>query len=165
MPRTKVAAVSGLKDWNEVDAALRRLGQIRREVATEEGKLNKRVENLRAEYSEKVKPLGEEAKRLEKDIKMFCESRPEDFQSARSKVLTFGTVGFRLVRKIVVHNTANTIAAIRRLFPSKEEVFLNTKTTLDKEALEDLEDSELATIGCTRKESDSFSYEVKEEKL
>lgn len=150
-----------LADWKDVDAALERIAQIDRETARQEVMLNRKVDELKAECSAKVEPIQAEKKRLEKELETFCELRKGEFEKTRNKALVFGRVGFRTVAKIVVHNSGNTVEAIRRFFgQAKAETFLNVKVTVNKEALEQLADEDLRVVGCSRKVADSFSYEV-----
>lgn len=162
----KAITAPRLSSWEEVDQGLRRIGEIDRAVSKAEAAMNRRIDQLKAEYAEQVKPLQDEKAGLEKDVKDFAESRRGEFSAVRSKELHFGRVGFRHSVKLVIHNVENTVAAIYRIFgQARAEDYLNIKTAPDREALKALPDSDLAPLGVTRKQADEFGYEVKAESL
>ncbi|MBI1291831.1 hypothetical protein GC173_11395 [bacterium] len=150
-------------DWNEADEALRRIGEIDRAEKASELAMNRQIETAREVHREKTAAMVAERKVLEKDLKQFAESRRADLEGKQSKELHHGTVSFRRASKLIVHNEANSITAVKRVFPEQVAAVVAVKESLRKEVIEKWASSDLAAIGVTTDEKETFGYETKYE--
>ncbi|HLP71206.1 MAG TPA: host-nuclease inhibitor Gam family protein, partial [Rhizobium sp.] len=158
--RKRVTGKGLIQNWDEADAALRRLAEIERQRQGKENAMNGWINEVKEKYQQEVSPLLEETKQLEGELRRFCEERRADFEGAQSLKLHFGTVSFRRGRGITLHNTESTLAAIRKLYGPKATQFIRVKEELNREALEGMTDEELQTVGCSRKTKETFGYEI-----
>jgi len=163
MAKKVVRVEPSIADWTEADAVLRRIGQIGQRIAAMELRMNQEIDAAKHRCKAEAEPMLEERRRLEKELRQFCEKRRVEFDGRQSRRLTFGTVMFRRSARLVIHNIANTMEAIRQLFSVDEGRLYVTETvnrTLNREALETLPEERLAALGVTRKEQESFGYEI-----
>lgn len=154
-----------IKDWNELDNSLRRLCEIERDVTKQESRLNQAVEKLKDKHKQEAAPLIAERKQIERDIERFCEERKAEIGPAKSRKLTFGTVAFRQVTKLLIHAADATIAAIKQILPEREDELISVTEAPNKPALADLDDGTLLALGCRRKTEDAFRIELDQERI
>jgi phage host-nuclease inhibitor protein Gam len=165
MGKKQVVKQLALKGWRDADEALRRIGEIDRCVTKSELAMNKAIEAARERHGGEVSDLLEEKKGLERDLKAFAESSRNDFEGRQSKELVHGVVSFRRSRRLTVHSEANTIEAVKRLFPTFAAQVIVVRESLNKESLEKWGDGDLAAVGVTAKERETFGYETRHETL
>ena len=167
MPRAKVSAEPVLRDWNEVDEALREIGMIGRQVAFAEARMNERIDALKAKYDEQVAPALARKLRLEKDLEEFCAANKGEFGRVRTKALTFGEVSFRLVRSLKPLSRWTLAKIADALQARKLDRFLHVRITPDKEALTAaaLAGEDISQYGARLVETDEFGYKIDEQKL
>jgi phage host-nuclease inhibitor protein Gam len=161
----KRAKVSRLKSWQEVDEALRRIGEIDRAVHAAELDLNKKIDALKKDSAEKVRAQQEEKALLEGDLEVFAECNREDFAGKQTRELTFGEVGWRRSRSLTIHNMANTVSALETIHGKKAELYLLRTVKANKEALEQLDPESLKPLGVSVREKEEFRYQVHAEEL
>ena len=148
--------------WQQVDDALREIGQIDRELGLIESGQNAEIDRLKNSAKEQAKPLLARKAVLELAMKEFCEARRAEFTRAKSKKLTFGNVGFRLSSKVVIRRVADTLQALKDLGLSH---CIRQKEELDKDAMKNLSTETLAEVGASLKTDNAFGYEVDQERL
>jgi phage host-nuclease inhibitor protein Gam len=155
-------ATSEYQDWNEVDAGLRRMGEIDIRLAEIEGDMTLRFNEIRAEYETKAEGLRGERKNIQANIELFAGDRKGEFARARSKELTFGTVAYRIVHKVVIRSRKATVAALEALELTS---YLRVTKEPDKEAMKSLDAGMLARVGVTLKTDDRLSIEPNIERI
>lgn len=166
MARTKVPPREcAIASWDEADAALKRIGEIEREVQRKESSMNAKMDAMKQGYADDVKEVLTEKENCERDLEEFARSRRVEFSDSKTKKLNFGKLSFRESEGITIHNAANTAAAIEKIMGDKASNYLHIKKTPNKEALEKLSADELAPLGCRKKSKETFSYEIAWEKL
>lgn len=158
----KIIKTSDYTDWNEVDSALRRLGEIDIRLQKLEGDMTLKVNEIKAEYDIKSEGLKAERKAIEENITLFAEARKQEFARIRSKDLTFGIIAYRVVTKVVVKSKAATVAALKALGLVQ---YLRVIEEPDKEAMGGLDSSTLAKVGATMKTEDKLRIEPNIERI
>lgn len=158
----KIIKTSDYTDWNEVDSALRRLGEIDIRLQKLEGDITLKVNEIKAEYDIKSEGLKAERKAIEENITLFAEARKQEFARIRSKDLTFGIIAYRVVTKVVVKSKAATVAALKALGLVQ---YLRVIEEPDKEAMGGLDSSTLAKVGATMKTEDKLRIEPNIERI
>lgn len=161
MARKKVEG-GRLKSWTEVDETLRQVAVLERKLTKLEGEQNAAIDKIKEQTAAQAEPLRVTLKALAGDLKDYAERNRTEFLEAKTRELTFGKVGFRLSTKLVIKNTANTLAALLALGLS---ACVRTKQEPDKEAMRDLTDDQLAAVGAARQKVDEFWFEVDATKL
>ena len=150
-----------LKDWDEVNACLRKMGELDIEKESLDGEMTLEINTIKQRFTVLADEVLTERKEIEATVRGFVESRKDEFIKVRSKELDFGTVAWRVVTSIPTPRAADKLAAIIRTVKTAGLKCLRTREELDKEALESLSDLELAKIGLTRKVEDKLRIEPK----
>jgi phage host-nuclease inhibitor protein Gam len=158
----KKIKVNEYQNWQDVDAALRRMGEIDINLTRLEGEQTLKINEIKAGYDIKAEGLKAERKRLEISIEAFAEEHKEQFTKIRSKELTFGTVAFRIVHRVVVKSKKATVAALDTLGLN---AYLRITKEPDKEAMKSLDAGTLAKVGATLKTEDKLAVEPNIERI
>ncbi|SMF94326.1 Mu-like prophage host-nuclease inhibitor protein Gam [Methylomagnum ishizawai] len=146
-----------LNSWDDVDATLRQIGEIDRDLGLIEAGANETIDRAKAEAKAGSLPLQERKAGLELAIKEFCEAHRHEFAKAKTKQMVFGSVGYRLSTKVLVKRVADTLQALKDL---KLDGCIRTKEEIDKEALKNLDTETLVTVGAAIKSENIFGYEI-----
>lgn len=161
MARKRVASEPVLRDWAAEDTALRDIRECRHALVELGVEKDRRIDGIKDEYTRNAVPLQNRIKRLEGDVKDYVDAHRAEL-CGKSRVLTFGTVGYRLSSKLVIASSkvAEAIAALKAM--GKGEL-VRTSETLDRQALAKQPAELLESIGAYVKQSDEFYYDVEDE--
>jgi phage host-nuclease inhibitor protein Gam len=148
-----------IKDWQEAEA---KLGEIRRltiEIALEKDNADLLIQKIRDRKKEKIDLLGNQGKKLLKDLEVFCSQNKKDMLPLKSKKVEYGRMGFRDQPKFKYPKAALTL--INRLKQLGLKKYIKVKETPDKEAISThYKKLPLKELGVTRKvEKDVFYIE------
>lgn len=159
MARRKVTEAA-LRSWDEVNEALKKIGDAQDEIAAIEAEMNSKITEIKAEAKEKIKPYESEIKMKELMIQQYTSEHRDDLKGKSFK-LAFGTVGFRLSTKLVLPKDLKTV--IKNLQMNGMMDCLNTKVTVNKDVLKTYAESEILNVGASLKKEDTFWYETEKE--
>ncbi|AUN95898.1 host-nuclease inhibitor Gam family protein [Pseudazoarcus pumilus] len=162
MPRKRISSEPALQTWDEVDTCLRNIGEIDRELALLEADQQERIDAIRASTKAAAEPLQNKKLGLEMAIKEFAEANRAEFVRAKTRGLTFGSVGFRISTKVVIKRIADTLQALKDLQLTQ---CIRVKEECDKEAMKNLPLETLHAVGATLKSEDAFGYEIKRDAI
>lgn len=151
-----------LGSWDDCDEALHEIGELDREIGLLESSQNEWIDRCKKETKEAAAPLHDRKAALELSLKEYCEANRGEFAKVKTKVLTFGSVGFRISTKVIVKRVADTLQALKDLGLS---ACIRVKEELDKEAMKNLSTETLAEVGASLKTENAFGYEINVEKL
>ena len=130
-----------IKSWEDVDGALAEIAKRREAIA---------IAKARADTEREA--IAE----LEPRIEAFVREHEDELQE-RSKSLPHGRVWLRSATRLVARSWAKVL---ERLQEGNMWGCIRKKYEVDKEALEERTDSDLAEVGARRKTEDVFGYEV-----
>lgn len=169
MPRTKPTPEPVLRDWEQVNLALREIGQINREVASAETVMNKRIDDLKAKFDGALEgPIARRA-RLEKDLQEFCEQNKAEFAKKRSRDCTFGSVSFRIVHtlKPATRMTWAKVIDVLKALGTRGTDYLRIKESVDKDRLRDeaIAGADVSEFGVRLCTTDQFGYKIDAEAI
>jgi phage host-nuclease inhibitor protein Gam len=150
------------RNWDEVNQAIKEIGDIERRISTIENDMNERINSIKAESERDSASLLDRKTKLEKNVQEFTESYSNEFITAKSKKLLYGTVGFRKTATITIRNIKAIIEACKQ---NKMLDCITVTEKLNKEELEKYDDASLLKIGAKRKVGDKFYYEVNTERI
>lgn len=153
---------TALQSYNDVDQALKTIAEINRELALIEAAQNEKIDAIKGQAKLDALPLNERKAAQELLIKEFCEANRGDFVKVKTRLSTFGAVGFRLSSKVVIKRIADTLAALKALGLYN---CIRIKEEPNKDEMQKLNDTQLAEVGASLKTDNTFWYEVKEELL
>ena len=164
----KVTAEPVIKGWEEVDSALRTIGEIDIEIEKKEGLANLRINDIKEKLAAELNGKLARKARLEKDLEEFMEARKSEIAPAKSKKLNFGAIGLRTCPpklKLAAKMTwAKVVEKIQALKLTKYLRFPDPE--VDKEKLKQEANFEtMKEIGVRICNDDEFWYEVDREKI
>lgn len=166
MVRKKVEPTLIVKDWDEADDTLRKIGELQILKQTKENRAQLAINDIREKLKSDGSPLDKEIKELELGLKSFCEmeKQKKDF---KSRALTFGSVFFRQstsLKNLKGFKWANIAEA---LAAAKLTKYLKITKSVIKDDLRNsgLSDERLAELGVKRHSERPFTYEINEEKF
>lgn len=149
-----------IKSWDSVDEALKELALLEIQKSKIEGKLNETINLAKEEAKKEVSPILEQIKHLTKLIELFAATKKDEFAKKRTRELTFGKVGFRLVTSVAIPRDKTRVES---LLKSLKAYGLGDCISFvekpDKEKLKELDDTMLVKLGLEKKAKDSFRIE------
>jgi phage host-nuclease inhibitor protein Gam len=155
-----------LRDWEEVNQCLRKMGELDIEKENLDGRLTLEINDVKQRYTAWAETVVSERRGIEALVKGFVEARKDEFIKVRSKDLDFGTIAWRVVSSIPTPRAVDKLSAVVRAVKALGmNCLLRVKEELDKEALERLSDMDLVKIGLARKVEDKLRIEPKMEAI
>lgn len=153
--------------FNDVDSALKRLCELEVAINKINGEVTLKINEIKDERKAEIERLDNEKKYIEQEITLFCSENKAEFAEKRSKEFNFGKIGYKV---------SKSVKGLPRI-KEKLEKFINTlksfklddcikyEETVDKEALAELNDSDLVKLGLQRVVKDNFYIKTEIEKL
>lgn len=151
-----------LKNWEEVDACLKAMGDAENELSVITAEMNAAIAQAKKEAEERAAQFKETIKQNEGKIREFTTVRKEDLKG-KSKQLTFGTVGFRQSTKLLL--PSDTAEVILKLRENGMADCINVKETINKDTVKSYPEEDILRIGGYLQKSDTFWYETDKDTL
>lgn len=151
-----------LKNWEEVDACLKAMGDAENELSVITAEMNAAIAQAKKEAEERAAQFKETIKQNEGKIREFTTVRKEDLKG-KSKQLTFGTVGFRQSTKLLL--PSDTAEVILKLRQNGMADCINVKETINKDTVKSYPEEDILRIGGYLQKSDTFWYETDKDTL
>lgn len=165
MARTKIKELPTLKNWGDVDIALREIAEKELVLVEIEGDMNKQIQGIKMSSALESKPITERIDTLGKDIKTYVTEHRAELDG-KTRVLNFGKTGFRLSTKVSLPTAKDKIASIiKNLRARGMRDCIITTETINKDVLKKYTEDDIVKIGGTLKKEDVFWYETDREKL
>lgn len=159
--------IPALESWDDVNQALATIADNSRTVEGFEATMQEKIDAAKAEAEARSRVYIEGTKRLEGQIKQFAEAHRDDMDGKKTKVLNFGSVGFRKSTKITLPKAPAKLAEIVRQLVAKgmEDCVKRPAPSVDKETLRKYPTNDIVAVGAGIKVVDVFWYEPDREKL
>lgn len=145
-----------LKNWEEVDSSLKKLGELQLQKSKLEGQQTLIINKVKERYANKCKILDAESKYLKTEIRRYCEQNKETFLKKRSKKLNFGILAYRVSEKVIYSCESTIIKALKSL---NLDFCLRIKEEVDKDKLKELDTNILTKIGVQIVKDDKLTIE------
>lgn len=146
-----------LKNWEQVDEALKTIAEAGHELEMLHSAMNLQVDGLKKQFDEAARPYHEKVKQNELLIKEFAAAGRAEMDG-KSKKLTFGTVGFRMSTKLgLPKDVAKVIASLRKYGMEK---CITVKESVNKDILKTYEEKDILKVGGKLQKEDTFYYEL-----
>lgn len=154
---------STLKNWEQVDNAIKTLAELNISKTRLEGDQTILINEIKKNTAIKAKSIDLKIKEIEKDIERYTESHKDEFTEKRSKKLNHGTISYKIVKKVCCSCVAEAIKALNAL---NLNFCIRTKQELDKDRLmSDVDENTLLKAGITIKKEDKLRIEPNYEKI
>lgn len=147
---------SSLKNWEEIDSSLKKLGELQIQKTNLDNELTEKVNELKLKYTSQSSLIQTEIKQIEKEISRFCEQNKDTFLNKRNKKLNFGLISYRLSEKVVCSRIGAAIKALKQL---NYDWCIRTKEELDKDEVKKLDSNILTRIGVQIVKEDKLTIE------
>lgn len=166
MARKRIIEAPALKSWEDVNDALRQIAEAQIALGDIESEMQKQIVGAKKAAEQQSKPYNDRVAKLEREIKDFVEDHREDMGKAKSKVLTFGEVGFRLSTSVSLPKAKEKLEEIIRRLKARQMMdCIVVEEKVSKEALKKYGEDTVAAVGATYKQKDVFGYDVYLERL
>lgn len=166
MPRKKVTAEPILRNYEEVDNAIRNFAQYDAEIEAIAAKQQEAINKIKEQFEKQAEPLISKKIRVEKDLQEFCEFYKDGhFSQTKSKKLTFGVVGFRKSSKLKYLGKWKLKDVIAKIKEIGLVQYVEEKPTLKRDDIRkhlisgQLHEDTARTFGCWLEEKDEFYFE------
>lgn len=169
MPRTKPTPEPVMKDWDEVNDALREIAEIDRETKAVEIQLNAEIDTLKEAADAETRDALARKARLEKDLEEFCDANREDFGAVKHVALTFGRLSYRIVHTLKPASRMTWAKVLDQLksLGRRGAAYIRVKETVDKDELRDLAiaGEDVSDYGVRLCTTDDFGYTLDQEAI
>lgn len=166
MARKRVVEAPSLHSWEDVNDALRQIAEAQIALGEIQSDMQKQILGAQKVAEEQSKPLNDNVAKLEREIKSFVADHRDEMGKAKSMVLTFGEVGFRLSTSVSLPRAKEKLEEIIRRLKSRQMTdCIVVEEKVSKEALKKYGEDTVNAVGATWKQSDVFGYEVNIAKL
>ncbi len=145
-----------LNNWDEVNLALRTLGNLTMRKRELENSLTEKKNAIQSEHDLVAKPVLDELTTVLKTIEGFVLEHKDEFVDSRTKEFSHGTISCRVSKSVRVHSKEVCLKALKA---SKMLDFINVKEDPNKDMLKTLTDIQLAKVGCSLTVKDNISIE------
>ena len=85
-----------IKSWEDVDQALKELGQLDFEIEQKEGRMTQIIQKIQERYKPGIEEKTGASEAIIQEIKSFCGKHKSEFGGKQTKDLNFGQVKFKL---------------------------------------------------------------------
>ena len=151
-----------IKTLEEADFILKEMCDLESQIEAIDNEGNEKIAEIKKSMADTGKPLRDRYKTCVKAMEAFARYfRGEIFKEKKSLIRTFGTFGFRKAPDSI-STTKDTADLLQKL---GLEQYVRTKIEPDKEAMLQLDDETLATVGAARKQKEDFFVETKREQV
>lgn len=159
--RTKIAPQSVCASPSEARAMLQEMAEIDRQNDQADIDLNAKIDALKEAATRDKAPRLARRDALKAMLASFAVNRRQEFFSkAKSLDLDFGVIGFRLATKLEQrkkHTKAMIIGALKKYGLTEG---ISVKEDLNRSAMREWSDEQLALVGMQRVVSDDFFVDI-----
>jgi phage host-nuclease inhibitor protein Gam len=137
------ATESALGSYGDVDAALKRIKLEELKLEDAKARYEKEATQLKTAYEKEAKKRQASIKRDASDIASFCEQHKADFDEPRSREMTWGRIGFRKSKKVILKRGVDYVEKLKAagLFScvkTSEAIIRDQVARLDADTLREL---------------------------
>ena len=155
-----------IQNYENVNEALKRIAELSVGIERINGEVTLECNRIKESRSSEIEKLSNEKKYLEQCITSFCEENKADFAAKRSKAFTFGTIGYRLVKSVSLPRVREKIDKLLLALKSYGcSDCIKYEKNINKDAVNELDESTLVKLGLKRVVKDNFRIVPKIESL
>jgi phage host-nuclease inhibitor protein Gam len=166
MARKRIVEAPALRTWEEADAALREIAENQIAIQDIENEMQRQLIGIKKIAEQDSKPHTDRISKLERDLKEFVGDHRLELGKAKTRVLNFGDVGYRLSTAVSIPKAKEKVAEIIRRFKARNmNDCIIVKEDVSKESLKKYGEDTVNAVGATWKQKDVFGYDVYLDKL
>jgi phage host-nuclease inhibitor protein Gam len=166
MAKQRSVKPPALNDWQEVDDALREIGESEIRLEGLEGEMTRQINEIKDKYALQSQPVKDRIKELTGQIEGYVEAHRDGFDGKKTRTLNFGETGYRQSTAIVIPKGKEELdEIIRRLRARGMDACVVVTETVDKDALRAYGEDVVRSVGAGWRTSDKFWCEANKERL
>ncbi len=112
-------SIIAIADWQQADEKLKTLGDLINVITVAESGAKDEIDRIKEGLKQTTAPAAAQIEMLTASLQAFCAAHAEDFGSAKSRKLQFGTVGWRASTAIKIANGKDTVEMLKQVFWKK----------------------------------------------
>lgn len=167
MARKAIKNAIQFESWDEVNEALRQIGENERDIVAAENVMNEQIAAAKLAADTKTAVLRENTNMLALALKEFATTHRADMGKGKSKALTFGVVSFRQSTRVILpagkDALAGIVARLRAL--GMHDCVVQPAAKVDKNVLRKYTTEKILEAGATVKSGETFGYEIDATKI
>lgn len=167
MARTRKTELCTLANLDDVNEALRSMGDYDRRIEAINADMQRRINEIKDECEAMARPLMEARAGLETQVGLYAKGRYGEFKSVRTKVLTFGEFGFRLSTSARCPSSPDSVAEVIAKLEARgmDDCIKVTPPSINKAVLRTYEEDAVKAVGCELVRKDVFFCAPRREEL
>ncbi|MBN2157887.1 MAG: host-nuclease inhibitor Gam family protein [Spirochaetes bacterium] len=159
--RTRIASTAQIKSLNEANEALAEIGRLTLNIEAIDGKASEAIGKTKEKAAKDGEASRARIQDLENALLNYAEYYKGDlFKDRKSIPLSYGTIGYRMSTKVSIKKA--TLDLLRKLFEGRG---IRVKEEVDKDALKEWKDEDLAQVDAVKVTQDTFFYEVNRDEI
>jgi phage host-nuclease inhibitor protein Gam len=166
MARRNSVKAPALKSWQEVDEALREIGEAEIKLEEIDGEVTRLCNEIKDKFAILAQSANARIKERTGQIEDFVEAHRDEFGDKKTRLLNFGETGWRQSTSILLpKGKAEYDEIIRRLRARSMEACVIVTEKIDKDALRAYGEDVVRAVGARYQVTDKFWLEANREKL
>lgn len=165
--RTRKTEFCTLNNLDDVNEALRSMGDYDRRIEAVNADMQRRINEVRAEAEAMARPLIEARAGLETQVGLYAKGRYAEFKKVRTKVLTFGEFGFRQSTSAKCPSSPDSVAEVIEKLRERgmTDCIKQVPDTINRAVLRTYDADAVAAVGCELVVKDAFFCEPLRDEL
>ncbi|MEF9894262.1 MAG: host-nuclease inhibitor Gam family protein [Clostridia bacterium] len=158
MARIRKTELCTLMNLDDVNEALRGMGDYDRRIEAISADMQRRINEIKEDCAEVATPLMEARAGLETQVGLYAKARYAEFRKVRTKVLTFGEFGFRQSTSLRCPTSPDSVAEVLEKLRAREmlDCVKCVPDTINRAVLRTYDADAVEDVGCELVVSDAF---------
>lgn len=167
MARTRKTEFCTLANLDDVNEALRSMGDYDRRIEAINASMQNKFNAIKEEHEAMARPLTEARAGLETQVGLYAKARYKEFDQIRTKVLTFGEFGFRRSTSAKCPSSTDSVAEVVAKLQARgmDDCIKITPPAINKAVLRTYDEETVKSVGCELVNKDTFFCEPHREEL
>lgn len=167
MARTRKTEFCTLANLDDVNEALRSMGDYDRRIEAINADMQTKINAVKEEAENMARPLIDARAGLETQVGLYAKARYAEFKKVRTRTLTFGEFGFRVSRAARCPSSPDSVAEVVEQLRARGMVdcIKSTPATINKAVLRTYDAKTVEDVGCELVIKDTFFCEPAREQL
>lgn len=158
MARTRKTEFCTLANLDDVNEALRSMGDYDRRIEAINADMQTKINAVKEQAEAMARPLIDARAGLETQVGLYAKARYSEFTKVRTKVLTFGEFGFRVSRAARCPSSPDSVAEVIDKLRARgmDDCVKSTPDAINKAVLRTYDADTVEAVGCELVIKDAF---------
>lgn len=167
MAKTRLNELCTMVGLDDVDEALRTIGDYERRIEAVNADMEAKLNRIREEAAQLAQPLITARKGLETQIGLYAKAHVREFDKVRTKVLNFGEFGFRQSTSVKCPSSPDSVAEVVARMRERDmmDCIKAVPDAIDRAKLRQYDAEAVRAVGCELVTKDTFFCAAKREDI